>query len=105
VIKKTFREVLHILQLNENFNFDANKARPVIASFKEYLNRLKPSPANAAYPAITVARIGVLLLARCSYSNIDTRDLAYLFLNKIYAPLREYKRERDEISSFYVKRL
>jgi hypothetical protein len=79
--------VLYILQLNKNFNFDANKARLVIALFKEYLNRLKPSLINIAYPAITIARIRVLILARCSYSSINTRDLAYLFLNKIYAPL------------------
>lgn len=104
VIEKTFREVLHILRPNENFNFDANKARPVIASFKEYLNRLEPSAANTAYPAITVAGIGVPLLARCGHGSMDTRDLAHLFLDKIHAPLREYKREGDEISSFYVKR-
>jgi len=30
--------------------------------------------------------------------------LSYLFLDKIHAPLQEYKREGDEISSFYVKR-
>jgi hypothetical protein len=28
--------------------------------------------------------MGVLLLAKCDYSSINTRDLAYLFLNKIY---------------------
>jgi hypothetical protein len=52
-----------------------------------------------------MAKIGVLLLAKYSYNSINTRDLAYLFLNKIYTPFREYKRERDKISSFYIKRL
>ncbi len=104
VIEKTFREVLHILRPNENFNFDANKAKAVITSFKEYLNRLEPSPTNTAYPAITVAGTGVPLLARCGHGSMDTRDLAHLFLDKIHAPLKEYKREGNEISSFYIKR-
>jgi hypothetical protein len=97
--------VLYILRPNKNFNFNANKARAIITLFKEYLNRLELSPINTAYPAITVAGIGVPLLARYSYSSINTRDFAYLFLNKIYTPLKEYKREGSEISSFYVKRL
>jgi preprotein translocase subunit Sec61beta len=79
--------MLYILQLNENFNFNANKARLIITSFKEYLNRLELSPASIVYLAITVAKIKVLLLIKCSYNSINTRDLAYLFLNKIYAPL------------------
>jgi hypothetical protein len=79
--------MLYILQLNENFNFNTNKARLVITLFKEYLNKLKLSPINIAYPVITIAKIRVLLLAKYSYSNINTRDFAYLFLNKIYAPL------------------
>jgi len=104
VIEKTFREVLHILRPNENFNFDANKARPVITSFKEYLNGLDLSPTNTAYLAITVAGTGVPLSARCGHSSMDTRDLAHLFLDKIHTPLQEYKRDGDEITSFYVKR-
>jgi len=36
---------------------------------------------------------------------MDSRDLDYLFLDKIYAPLSEYRKDGDEISSFYVKRL
>jgi hypothetical protein len=91
--------VLYILQLNENFNFNANKARAIITLFKEYL-----SPINIVYPAITVAGIRVPLLAKCGYSSINTRDLAHLFLNKIYTPFKEYKREGSEISSFYIKR-
>lgn len=87
MIEKTFREVLYILRPNENFNFDANKARPVITLFKEYLNRLDLSPTNIVYLAITVAGTGVPLSARCGHGSIDTRDLAHLFLNKIHTPL------------------
>ena len=47
------------------------KARPVITSFKEYLNRLELSPASTVYPAITVAGTGVPLLARCGHGSID----------------------------------
>jgi len=79
--------MLYTLQLNENFNFNANKARLIITSFKEYLNRLKLSLINTGYLAITVTRIRVPLLAKCGYSSINTRDLAYLFLNKIYTLL------------------
>ena len=60
------------MRLNENFNFNANKARLVIALFKEYLNKLKLSLANIVYPAITMAKIGVLLLAKCGYNSINT---------------------------------
>jgi hypothetical protein len=35
---------------------------------------------------------------------MDTKDLANLFLDKIHAPFSEYRKDRDEISSFYVKR-
>ena len=64
--------MLYILRPNENFNFDTNKARAIITLFKEYLNRLEPSLINITYPAITVARTRVLLLAKCSYNSIDT---------------------------------
>jgi hypothetical protein len=103
MIKKIFREVLYILQPNKNFNFDTNKARVIIILFKKYLNRLEPSPINTAYPAITMARTGVSLLARYGHGSMDTRDLAYLFLDKIHAPLKKYKRKGSKISSFYIK--
>jgi hypothetical protein len=64
--------VLYILQLNENFNFNAKKAKPIITLFKEYLNRLKLSLINIIYLAITVDRIRVPLLAKCSYNSINT---------------------------------
>jgi hypothetical protein len=60
MVKKALQEVFHILQPNEIFNFDANKARPVINAFKEYVG--SPGPTiNTTSPQITVAGTGILV--------------------------------------------
>jgi Protein of unknown function (DUF3723) len=103
MIEKTLREAFHILQPNKKFKFDANKARPVITSFKEYLDSLDPAPENTS-PQITITGTEMPLSWRCGHSEMDSRDLDHLFLDKIHAPLSGYRRDGDEISSFYVKR-
>ena len=104
VIKNALREVFHTLRPNEKFNFDANKANPIVASFKEYINSQESINAKPVLPSITVTGKGAPLSCRCGQSELDTRDLAHLFLDKIHAPLSKYQRHGDEISSFYVKR-
>jgi hypothetical protein len=103
MIEKTLREAFHILQPNKKFKFDANKARPVITSFKEYLDSLDPALENTSLQ-ITITGTEMPLSWRCGHSEMDSRDLDHLFLDKIHAPLSEYRRDGDEISSFYVKR-
>ena len=102
-IEKAVREVLHILQPGEKFNFDVNEAIHAITSFQEYINKSLRAPTNTRI-SITVAGSGEPLSRRCGYSRMDTRDLDHLFLDRIHAPLQEYNRNGDEISSFYVKR-
>ena len=48
MIEKTLREAFYILQLNKKFKFDINKIRPVITSFKEYLDSLDPALENTS---------------------------------------------------------
>ena len=94
--------MLYILRLNENFNFDANKAKAIITLFKEYLNKLKLSLINIAYPAIIIAKIGVLLLAKYNYNNINTRDLAYLFLTRFIHLLKNIKEKEIRLVPFIL---
>ncbi|CZT53525.1 uncharacterized protein RSE6_15146 [Rhynchosporium secalis] len=104
VIKNALRDVFHTLRPNEKFNFDANKADPVIATFKGYINSQETTNPKLALPSITVNGNGAPLSCRCGQSKLDDRDLVHLFLDKIHAPLPRYGRDGDEISSFYVKR-
>jgi len=104
VIERTIQDVFHILRPNEKFNFDVKRARPVIASFNRYLYDLQKTAEHRKPTQITVDGPGIPLSYRCGQSQMDTRDLADLFLDKIHAPLNELGRSGDGISSFYVKR-
>jgi hypothetical protein len=104
VMEKAVQEVLQVLRPNEKFNFDANQARPLITSFNDYLDGMLGTPSPTAFPYITVAGLGEPLSRRCGHGCMDAEDLNHLFLEKIHAPLQEYHRGGDEISSFYVKR-
>jgi len=104
MIKKSLEDVFHILRPNEKFDLDFSKASPVITSFKEYVFSLQTAPEHTTLPFITVDGIGTPILYRCGHGQMDTRDLANLFLDKIHAPLHQYGRNGDGISSFYVKR-
>jgi hypothetical protein len=103
-IEKTVFEALTVLRPNEAFAFDANQARPVITSFKDYLDKILGAPAKKVSPFITVEGSGEPLARRCGYGSTDVKDLNHLFLDKVHAPLQAYQRGGDEISSFYVKR-
>jgi hypothetical protein len=61
-------------------------------------------PAVTVSPFITVHGPGEPLTRRCGYGPADTKDRNHLFLEKIHAPLQEYQKGGDEISSFFVKR-
>ena len=54
-------------------------------------------------PFVSVARPGEPLNRPSGYGPTDTQDLIHLFLSTIHAPLQEYQKGGDEISSFYVK--
>jgi hypothetical protein len=103
-VKKAVLGALKVLRPNETFLFDANQAKPVIASLKDYLSKALEAPMKSGSPFVTVAGPGEPLNRRCGYSVTDTEDLNHLFLSTIYAPLQEHQRGGDEISSFYVKR-
>jgi hypothetical protein len=104
MIESAFASALAVLRPNERFVFDANRARPVISSFKEYLDVALAAPVTVASPFITVRGAGEPLARRCGYSPADAEDLNHLFLEKVQAPLQEYQKGGDEISSFFVKR-
>lgn len=104
VIEKVVVEVLNILRPNEKFAFNANHAGQLIASFHDYIEKILQAPTKSSSPLVTVSGPGEPLARRCGYSSADTRDLEHLFLDKIHAPLQEYQKGGDEISSFYVKR-
>jgi hypothetical protein len=103
-IEKAAFEALTVLRPNEIFVFDANQARPVITSFKDYLTKMLGAPTNRVSPFITVEGSGEPLARRCGYGSTDIKDLNHLFLDKVHAPLQAYQKGGDEISSFYVKR-
>jgi hypothetical protein len=105
MVEKALQDVFYTLRPNEKFNFDAYKASPLIAPFKEYINSQDTIRIHSAFPQITVTGKGAPLSCRCGHGPMDTRDLAHLFLDKIHVPLSKYRRDGDEISSFYVKRL
>jgi hypothetical protein len=104
IIEKELREALCILRPGEKFSFDPNQATSLIRLFNEEIDKTLGSSPIPIYPFITVAGPGELLSRRCGNSSKDTEDLGHLFLNKIHAPLQDYQRAGDEISSFYVKR-
>ncbi|KAH6701351.1 hypothetical protein BKA61DRAFT_582431 [Leptodontidium sp. MPI-SDFR-AT-0119] len=104
IVEKALRDVFYTLRPNEKFNFDAYKASPLIASFKEYINSQDTIRIDSTFPQITVTSKGAPLSCRYGHGPIDTRDLAHFFLDKIHVPLSKYRRDRDEISSFYIKR-
>ncbi|KAG9232707.1 hypothetical protein BJ875DRAFT_442914 [Amylocarpus encephaloides] len=104
VIENVVLEALKVLRPNEAFTFDANQARPIITSLNDYLDKILGSPLKTLSPFITVAGSGEPLARRCGYGSMDAKDLNYLFLETIHAPLQTYHRGGDEVSSFYVKR-
>jgi hypothetical protein len=104
MIENATINALKVLRPNERFSFDANQARSVISSFKDYLSTVLGTPSTTASPSITVPGPGEPLARRCGNGPSDTEDLNHLFLETIHAPLQEYHRGGDEISSFYVKR-
>jgi hypothetical protein len=101
-IEKLVREVLYILRPNEKIAFDTNQAGPIIVSFQDYLNKLRKAPTKTTPPSITTRR--GFSSQRCERGYVDTLDLDDLFLDKIHAPFSEYRKDGNEISSFYVKR-
>ena len=86
-IEKAVFEALTVLRPNETFAFDANQARPVITSFKDYLDKMLGAPANKVSLFITVEGSGEPLARRCGYGSTDIKDLNHLFLDKVHAPL------------------
>jgi hypothetical protein len=104
IIEKVFREAHYILRPGEKFSFDPNQAGSLIRLFNEEMDKTLGSFPIATHPFITVAGLGEPLSRRCGSSSKDTEDLGHLFLDKIHAPLQDYQRSWDEISSFYVKR-
>jgi hypothetical protein len=104
VIEKASADVLKVIRPNERFIFDANQASSVIMSFKDYLSRALGDPPAIVPPFITVAGLGEPLARRCGYGPGDIKDLNYLFVEMLHAPLQSYGRGGEEISSFYVKR-
>ncbi|KAH8674430.1 hypothetical protein BGZ60DRAFT_403952 [Tricladium varicosporioides] len=103
IVQKAALDALKVLRPNEAFVFDADQARPVITSLKNYLSKVLEAPMKSGPPFITVAGSGEPLNRRCGYGSTDTQDLNHLFLGKIHAPLQEHQKGGDEISSFYVK--
>ena len=67
VIENAVLESLKVLRPNEAFAFDANQARPLITSLKDYLDKILGAPTNTGLPFITVAGSGVPLADRCGY--------------------------------------
>jgi hypothetical protein len=104
MIESASISVLEVLRPNERFAFDASQARPTISAFKDYLSTALARPAATASPFITVHGPGEPLTRRCGYGPADTKDRNHLFLEEIHAPLQEYQKGGDEISSFFVKR-
>lgn len=104
VIEKVLREVLQVLRPNESFTLDVGQARPLMASFNDFLARILEAPVREPAAMITIAGPGEPLSRRCGYSNMDDQDLDLLFLPSIHAPLQESQMLGGEISSFYVKR-
>ena len=103
IIEKVFREAYYILRPGEKFSFDPNQAISLIRLFNENIDKTLGSSLIATYPFITVAGLSEPLSRRCGSGSKDTEDLGHLFLDKIHAPLQDYQRSGDEISSFYVK--
>jgi hypothetical protein len=93
-----------VLPINMSPCVDANQARHAISAFKDHLSTSPARPAVTASPFITVHGPGEPLTRRCGYGPADTKDRNHLFLEKIHAPLQEYQKGGDEISSFFVKR-
>jgi hypothetical protein len=104
IIERAFREGHSVLRPGEKFSFDPNQAISLIRLFNEKMDETLGSSPIVLYPFITVAGPGEPLSRRCGNSSMDTEDLGHLFLDKIHAPLQDYQRAGDEISSFYVKR-
>ena len=104
IIQKAVVDALKVLRPNEAFIFDVNQANPIITSLKDYLSKILDAPTKSGSPFITVAGTEEPLNRRCGYGCMDTQDLNHLFLGTIHAPLHQYQKGGDEISSFYVKR-
>ncbi len=85
MIETVVLNVLKVLQPNKAFAFNANQARPVITSLNDYLNKILGAPIKTGSLFITVTRSGEPLVRR--YNSIDSKDLNYLFLKKVYTPL------------------
>ncbi|KAG0645121.1 hypothetical protein D0Z07_9209 [Hyphodiscus hymeniophilus] len=104
VIEKAVIEAVSILRPNDKFAFNVNQAKQLIASFHNCMEEIVQAPVKSSPPSITVAGSGEPLARRCGSSSADTHDLENLFIDKVHAPLQEYQKGGDEISSFYVKR-
>lgn len=104
IIEKALQEAHNVLHPGETFCFSHNQAKPLIKLFNEHVSNTLVSSPITSNPFLTVASPGEPVSRRSGHSSSDTEDLGHLFLDKIHAPLKDYQRAGDEVSSFYVKR-
>lgn len=104
VVEKALHEVLQVLRPNEKLTLDFSQVQPVISSFNNCLAKSLEIPTKEAVATITVVSQGEPLSRRSGSSTMDVQDLDILFLHNMHAPLKDYRRDGDEISSFLVKR-
>lgn len=104
IVENVANEVFKVLRPNEAFVFDAGQAKPVVTSLKTYLDKVLGKSITSDPPFITVAGSGEPLALRCGCGSTDSQDLSHLFFDKIHAPMEEYQKSGNELSSFFVKR-
>jgi hypothetical protein len=104
IIERALREAHNVLHPGQRFCFSHEEAEPLIRLFNDQVNNTLASSLIALNPNLTVAPPGEPVSRRSGHSSSDTEDLGHLFLDRIHAPLKDYQRAGDEVSSFYVKR-
>jgi len=74
---------------------------------RNYLSQPEGSTEDDSTPWVTVYGLGVPLYQRCGISsdkNLHVSDYKYLFLNKVHAPVSDYRNGGGGLSTFFVKR-